>query len=53
MGFQQFVLRKCESGNHPRKIFRDVSAALSLDTIQRWVKLIDRTGAIELSISTS
>jgi transposase len=45
------VLCKHQSGDHPRKIFRDLDGALSFDTIQRWVKMINITGSIELSTS--
>ena len=46
---QNVVLCKHQSGDHPRKIFRDLGGALSLDTIQRWVKMIEQTGFINLS----
>ncbi|CAF1028571.1 unnamed protein product [Didymodactylos carnosus] len=46
---QNVVLYKHQSGDHPRKIFRDLNGALSLDTIQRWIKMIEQTGSINLS----
>jgi predicted AAA+ superfamily ATPase len=45
---QIVVLHKHESDDHPRKIFRDLNSALSLDTIQRWVKIIEQIGSINL-----
>jgi hypothetical protein len=45
------VLCRHQSGDHPRKIFRDLNDALSHDTIQRCVKMINRTGSMELSTS--
>src|SRR5947207_3292747 len=46
---QNIVLCKHQSGDHLRKIFRDLNDALSLDTIQRWVKMIEQTGSINPS----
>ncbi|CAF0978392.1 unnamed protein product [Didymodactylos carnosus] len=45
------VLCKHQPGDHPRKFFRDLNGSLSLDTIERWVEMINETGSIHLSKS--
>jgi hypothetical protein len=39
---QNVVLSKYNSGDHPRKIFRDLNGGLALSTVQRWCKMIDK-----------
>jgi len=46
---QKVVLLKYNSGDHPRKIFRDLHGGLGLRTVQRWCKMIDENGVINLS----
>ena len=46
---QNIVLSKYNSGDHPRKIFRDLNGGLAWRTVQRWCKMINETGAINLS----
>ena len=46
---QNIVLSKYNSGDHPRKIFRDLNGGLAWHTVQRWCKIINETGAINLS----
>ena len=46
---QQLVLSKYESGDTIPKIYRDLNGAISYDTVRRWCKMIEKTGAIQLS----
>ena len=46
---QNIVLSKYNSGDHPREIFRDLNGGLAWRTVQRWRKMINETGAINLS----
>ena len=46
---QNIVLSKYNSGDHPRKIFRDLNGGLAWRTVQCWCKMINETGAINLS----
>ncbi len=46
---QNVVLSKYNSGDHPRKIFRDLNGGLALSTVQCWCKMIDKYGTIDLS----
>ncbi|CAF1074311.1 unnamed protein product [Didymodactylos carnosus] len=46
---QNVVLSNRQSADHPRKIFRDLNGALSLDTIQIRIKVIQQTRSINLS----
>jgi hypothetical protein len=39
---------KRENGDGASKIFHDLNGAVSFRTIQRWVRMVDNTGAIEL-----
>ena len=45
---QNIVLSKYNSGDHPRKIFRDLNGGLALSTVQRWCEMIDKYAAINL-----
>ena len=47
--FQNLVLSKYETGDTPKKIFRDLNGAIGLRTIERWCKSIRDTGSINLS----
>jgi transposase len=42
---------KRENGDGATKIFHDLNGAVSFRTIQRWVRMVDDTGAIELAKS--
>ena len=46
---QNIVLSKCNSGDHPRKIFRDLNCGSVWRTLQRWCKTINETSTINLS----
>lgn len=46
---QNVVLSKYIAGDYPRKIFHDLHGQLGLYTIQRWCKMIDDRGSINLS----
>ena len=46
---QNIVLSKYNFGDHPRKISRDLNGGLTWRTVQRWCKMINETGAINLS----
>ena len=48
---QNIVLSKYNSGDHPRKIFRDLNGSLAWRPVQRWCKMLNETGAINLSRS--
>ena len=47
--FQNLVLLKCQNGDGPTKIFRDLNSFVSLRTIERWRKAVRVTGSINLS----
>ena len=40
---------KYKSGDHLRNIFQDLNSGLAWRTVQRWCKMINKTGAINLS----
>lgn len=46
---RNIVKIKCENGDGPMKIFRDLSGAVSLTQIKWWLRLIRETGDIDLS----
>jgi hypothetical protein len=46
---QNVVLSKYNSGDHPRKIFRDLNGGLAWSTVRRWCKMISDSGVINLS----
>ena len=48
---QKLVLSKHEKGETTTKIFHDLNGSISLRTIQRWCKMIDKQGSIDLSYS--
>ena len=45
---RNIVLLKYENGDRPSKIFYNLTGAISLRTIRRWIKMIKNTGAIDL-----
>ena len=46
---QKLILSKYEAGQTPKKIFQDLNGAVSYRTVKRWCKMIQKTGAIDLS----
>jgi hypothetical protein len=46
---RNIVKIKCENGDGPMKIFRDLCGAVSLTQIKWWLRLIRETGDIDLS----
>lgn len=46
---QKIVFSKRQNGEGPTKIYRDLSGGLSLKTVNRWCKMIDETGSINIS----
>jgi hypothetical protein len=44
------VKNKFGSGDGPAKIFRDLGGAVSLATIKRWIRMLKKTGSIDLSL---
>ena len=46
---QKLVLSKYEAVQTPKKIFEDLNGAVSYPTVKRWCKMIQETGAIDLS----
>ena len=46
---QKVVKTKYENGDSPTKIYRDLTAAISLPTIKLWIKVMNTTGSIALS----
>ena len=46
---QKLVLSKYETGQTPKKIFEDLNGAVSYPTVDRWCKMIQETGARDLS----
>ena len=49
---QNIVLSKCQNGEKPKKIFRDLNGAVSYRTIRRWRTMITNTGSLDLSKPT-
>ena len=49
---QKIVFSKRQNGDGPTKIFRDLSGGLCLRTVERWCKMIDESGSIDLSSPT-
>lgn len=49
---QDIVLSKHQNGKTPKEIFVELENAVSLRTIERWLKLIRESGSIELHTST-
>ena len=49
---QKLVLSKSEARQTSKKIFEDLNGAMSYRTVKRWCKLIQETGAIDLSKSS-
>ena len=47
--FRNVVKIKHEHGDDATNIFCDLNGAVSFRTIQRWVRMVDNTGAIELA----
>ena len=48
---QKAVKTKFENGDGPTKIYRDLVGVVSLQTIKLWIKKINNTGSIDLSLS--
>ena len=48
---QKVVKIKCENGDAPARINRDLTEAVSLPTIKLWIKMINTTRSIILSSS--
>ena len=46
---QNIVLSKCQNGDNPTKIYRDLNGGIGLRTIERWCQMIRRSGSITLS----
>jgi hypothetical protein len=46
---QKVVTLKHQNGDYPTKIFRDLNGVLGLRTIERWCKMLDQTGSINLT----
>ena len=51
LDLQEIVKCKNQNGDCVSKIFNDLSGAISLSTIKRWVKMLNETGAIKLGKS--
>jgi transposase len=49
---QKLLAAKHENGEFSMKVFRDLNGVISLATIKRWYKMIDKTGSINLSFSS-
>ena len=45
---QNLVLSKYNNSDRPTKIFRDLNGVISLATIERWCKMIQTDGSINL-----
>ena len=50
--FQETVFSKRQDGDGLVKVFRDLSEKLCLKTIERWCKMIDQTGSINIGHPT-
>ena len=46
----QAIKSKHENGDGPMKIYRNLAGFVSLSTIKSWIKMINNTGAIKLSM---
>lgn len=46
---QKVVISKWQNGDKPKKIWDDLAGAVSLRTMEGWVKMIGETGTINLS----
>ena len=51
LDLQEIVKCENQNGYSVSKIFNDLSGAISLSTIERWVKMLDETGDIKLGKS--
>lgn len=49
---QKLVLLKHQNGDNPTKVCRDLNGVIGLRTIERWYKMINETGSINLSVSS-
>ena len=47
--FQNLVFSKCQDGDGPTKVFRDLNGSISFRTIERWCKDVRDTDSIDLS----
>ena len=50
---QVVLLRRHQNDDNPRKVFSGLRVIIGLTTTKRWYKMIDETGSINLSVSSS
>ena len=48
-GIENVVKPKYENGDGPTKIYHDLAGLISLQTIKRWIEMLNNTGSIDLS----